>query len=137
MDLTQWLVTAQVASAISVQLLGVWNVSNRALARDDARARANMTRLQTACCGVGVASLLFLSMMPGQKADCARLRAGKRSTKAADAVLALIVVGMIYSVAMSVLPVIPATSCYKVVGGAGCGGQSGDDDDDAASSGLC
>ena len=32
----------------------MWNVSNRALARDDARARANMTRLQAACCGVGV-----------------------------------------------------------------------------------
>ena len=126
-----------VASAISVQLLGVWDVSNAALARDDARSRANITRLQGACCLVGLASLLFLSMLPGQKRDCARLRAGPRSQASADAVLALIVVGMLYSVAMSILPVVPATACYRIVGGAGCGAA---DDDGAASddaSGFC
>ena len=47
----------------------------------------------------------------------------------ADAVLALIVLGMLYGATMSILPIVPATSCLKLVGGSGCGAAA---DDDAA-----
>ena len=44
-------------------------------------------------------------------------------------VLALIVLGMLYGATMSILPIVPATSCLKLVGGSGCGAAAAADDD--------
>ena len=118
-----------VAGAISVQLLGIWTVSNAVLKADTHQARANVTKLQVLCCLVGCAAIPFTLLLPSQKDACARLRQGPSKAWMADAVLVVIVLGMIYGVAMSVLPIVPATACLKLVGGSGCGAAA---DDDAA-----
>lgn len=127
-----------VASAVSVQLLGIWTVSNAFLNHDDAQARWNITKLQVLCCLIGLSAIAFTPLLPSQKDDCARLRDAPSSPLMANIVLTIIVLGMLYGLAMSILPVIPATSCLKLVGGSGCGGDAGGDaDDDASSSNFC
>ena len=118
-----------VASAVSVQLLGVWPLSNAALDADTHETRADVTRLQVACCLAGLAAIPFTLLLPSQKHDCARLRDAPSSRTMADAVLALIVLGMLYGATMSILPIVPATSCLKLVGGSGCGAAAAADDD--------
>ena len=112
-------------------------MSNAALRRDDLASRWAVTKLQLTCCAVGLAALLFTPLLPAQKADCARLRDAPSSAGMANVVLALIVLGMLYGLAMAILPVIPATACLQLVGGSGCdgpddevGGHSLADDDD-------
>lgn len=121
-----------VAGAVSVQLLGIWTVSNAALRRDDAASRWAVTKLQLTCCAIGFCALLCTPLLPSQKADCARLRGGPSSTAAANFVLVLIIAGMVYGLAMAILPVIPQTSCLQLVGGAGCDAP----DDDAGAHSL-
>ncbi|KAH8076578.1 hypothetical protein JL721_589 [Aureococcus anophagefferens] len=118
-----------VASAVSVQLLGVWPLSNAALDADTHETRADVTRLQVACCLAGLAAIPFTLLLPSQKHDCARLRDAPSSRTMADAVLALIVLGMLCGATMSILPIVPATSCLKLVGGSGCGAAAAADDD--------
>ena len=36
---------------------------------------------------------------------------------------------MLYGATMSILPIVPATSCLKLVGGSGCGAAAAADDD--------
>jgi hypothetical protein len=119
-------------------------VSNAALHRDDAASRWAVTKLQLTCCAVGLAALLFTPLLPSQKADCARLRDAPSSSGMAHVVLVLIVLGMIYGLAMAILPVIPATACLELVGGSGCSGPDDDtgghslaDDDDGGVSSFC
>ena len=115
-----------VAGAISIELLGVWDLSGARLARDDHGARLDMARLQLLASGIALASLLFLPLLPVQKDDCARLRGGAESRVAASVVMGVIIVGMVYGAVMTTAPLIPSLGCEKWAGGSGCG--AGDDD---------
>ena len=110
-----------IASAISTQLLGAFNVGDDALEKDDTEVRWAMTKLQIITVAIALSSLLFVPMLPRQKDDCARLREGTESTLAAAVVLAIIFVGMAYGAAMNIFPLIPSTACYPIFGGDGCG----------------
>jgi len=115
-----------IANAISIQLLGVWNVSSTALEEDAHDVKMSMTKLQFVCCFLALLPLLLLQFFPDQKEDCKRLKALPESAWGARVVCSLIAVGMIYGTCMAVLPVVPSMQCLQIAGGQGCPKHSED-----------
>jgi len=71
--------------------------------------------------GFSFGSLLLLPLMPNQKADAAHRKATRPRGKVfAVIILSTLVVALVYSLVLSVLSVIPSTSCLPLAGGPGC-----------------
>ena len=113
-------VAENIAGALSIQLLSVWDTDSDLLGKDNAQAKANMRNLQLLCVGIALSALFFVPILPDQKDDCARLKTLDPSPFMAKATTALIIIGMLYGGLLSILPLLPATQCLEIVGGSGC-----------------
>ena len=74
----------------------------------------------------GLGSLLTMPLMPDQKADCQRrITTWPRRTSYAVATVAIVLLGLTYSVGVNVLALTPL-ACLRIVGGQGCDDDGGD-----------
>ena len=87
-----------------------------------------MSYLTYLCCGLACTSLLFLKLMPDQKAHVAELAQRPPSLRAGQLMVLLLAVLVVAGTGLAVLPIFPETACLRIAGGAGCesgGGESG------------
>ena len=67
------------------------------------------------------AALLFLPLLPDQKADTQARKASRpRHYGFALATVGLIGIALVFSLTVSILSIIPSTSCLEIAGGDGC-----------------
>ena len=123
-----------VAAGISNELLALWDLGNDAIARDDEAVRRHITYLQLVCTGFGLLALAFIPVLPRQKDECNKLRDRPSSKWASRGTLALIVLGMLWGTATSVLPLLPF-GCSKLLGGSGCDDDGAEADDSGGGGG--
>ncbi|KAF0714572.1 Aste57867_3807 [Aphanomyces stellatus] len=89
--------------------------------RDDTTVRWQVTYSFVAAAAFKLFSLVFLVLMPRQKAYVQILkRTGSLSRVAAATVLVVFFSGYIYNLTTNILSVIPSTSCLRIAGGKGC-----------------
>ena len=112
------------ASAISNQLFGLFEpkLSDPKNYVEDRPAFRNTVALSfVVTYAAAFLSLLTLPLLPRQKAQVQQWkRDWPRRDIYAWASLTILVVGLVYSCALNVLAVLPATMCMQVVGGEGC-----------------
>ncbi|KAF0714191.1 Aste57867_3996 [Aphanomyces stellatus] len=89
--------------------------------RDDNAVRWEVSYSFIAAASFKLFSLVFLVLMPRQKAYVHVLkRTGSLSTPAAAIVLIVFVAGYVYNLTTNILSIYPSTSCLRIAGGKGC-----------------
>ena len=66
--------------------------------------------------------MLFLGLLPSQKAHVAQLASLPPSPAMGKLMLGLLGVLVVLGTGLSVLPIFPQTACLRIAGGGGCGG---------------
>mmetsp|Transcript_24627 Transcript_24627/g.24861 ORF Transcript_24627/g.24861 Transcript_24627/m.24861 type:complete len:538 (+) Transcript_24627:111-1724(+) len=95
-----------VASAISTQLLNIWDVSKTALERNDMTGMVNLTVLTTA---IQTTGLLFVGMLPHRVNDLKALNLSNSSLIGGGLFLFVITVSIIYAIVSSILYILVPT----------------------------
>ncbi|KDO28367.1 hypothetical protein SPRG_06606 [Saprolegnia parasitica CBS 223.65] len=96
------------------------DLSNNDLARDSTHVRWQVTYAFVISYGFKFASLLFLGLLPPQKAAVQKLkRNGGANSYAATAVVVAFFVALLFSVVTNFMALFPRTSCYRIAGGNG------------------
>ncbi|RHY31181.1 hypothetical protein DYB32_003695 [Aphanomyces invadans] len=89
--------------------------------RDDTAVRWEVTYSYIATAAMKLLSLVFLALMPRQKAYIQVLkRTGSLSPVAAAIVFVVFVFGYTWNVTTNILSIFPSTSCLRIAGGRGC-----------------
>ena len=117
-----------VNSAISNWIFGYWQPSlsdsnNYVAARggDTPAFRNSVAMSYVLSYAFAFAALLFLPLLPDQKADTQARKASRpRHYGFALATVGLIGIALVFSLTVSMLSIIPSTSCLEIAGGDGC-----------------
>ena len=72
------------------------------------------------CVGLACVSLLFLCLMPDQKAHVHRLAQRPRSRLAGSLMALLLLLLLVVGTGFAILPIFPQTACLRLAGGTGC-----------------
>ena len=91
------------SSAISTQLLKIWDVSRSALQSGDLRGMVNLTYLTTFC---QVGAVAFVGLLPHYKEDLARLGHSAKSTIGGTIFLIITFCSIAYAVSIGVLNIV-------------------------------
>ncbi|RLN95323.1 hypothetical protein BBJ28_00008164 [Nothophytophthora sp. Chile5] len=109
------------ASTLSKNVDGNFNVANADIVDDSTDVRWDVTYVLIIRYAMNLAGLLFLPLLPRQKAETQQLKRNGGSSR----VLGLLTVGyfcfaLCWAVMVNILSIYPSTSCLKIAGGAGC-----------------
>jgi MFS family permease len=120
---------APVANAISVQLFGLFtpklsDVDN--YLQDTPHFRDVVALSMVLSYAFSLASLLLLPLLPDQKEDAQlRKRTWHQDGSYAVATIAIVALGLAYSLLVNMLSMFESTMCLKFAGGDGCDGEDG------------
>jgi hypothetical protein len=91
------------SSALSTMLLGVWDVSKKALELGHVQGMVNLTWLTT---GIQVSAILFVGWLPRYKEDLAQLKTNATSQLGGGIFLTIIFCSIIYAVGVGMLNIL-------------------------------
>ncbi|KAH9122142.1 hypothetical protein LEN26_010362 [Aphanomyces euteiches] len=98
-----------------------WNATLDDIQIDDTSVRWQVTYSYICAASFKLFSLVFLALMPRQKAYVHVLRrTGSSSTLAGTVVLVIFALGYVYNIVNNVLSIFQSTSCLRIAGGKGC-----------------
>ncbi|KAF0718915.1 Aste57867_1394 [Aphanomyces stellatus] len=97
------------------------HITNKDFKHDTTKLRWNVTYSFLISYGMKIGSLVWLFLLPPQKAHLQRLkRNGVTSSVAGAIAVALYVVALLFAVVTNLMSVFESTSCYRIAGGSGC-----------------
>jgi hypothetical protein len=110
---------------VQTNAVGLFDGSNfydiAGIALDTADARSDVLKALIFNYGINALALLGLFFLPRQKLDTQQLRIYGGYTKCASAAIVTFAVALfVYSLTITVLTLLPATTCLRIAGGQGC-----------------
>ncbi|KAJ0398691.1 hypothetical protein P43SY_006269 [Pythium insidiosum] len=98
-----------------------FKVTNDDIVEDTNEVRWDVTYVYIIKYSLNLFSLVFLPMLPAQKAQTQELkRKGGKSKLLGVVTIAYVVIALCWSVMVNIMSIYPSTSCLKLVGGKGC-----------------
>ncbi|ETI37071.1 hypothetical protein F441_16765 [Phytophthora nicotianae CJ01A1] len=109
------------ASTITKNVDSAFDVANADIASDTTHVRWEVTYILIIRYAMNLAGLLFLPLLPKQKAETNELKRNGGSSR----ILGLVTVvyftfALVYSTMVNIMSIFPSTSCLRIAGGTGC-----------------
>ncbi|EGZ14382.1 hypothetical protein PHYSODRAFT_507393 [Phytophthora sojae] len=109
------------AVTITKNVDGAFDVANKDIASDTNHVRWEVTYILIIRYAMNLIGLLFLPLLPKQKAETNELkRNGGSSRILGFATLAYCAFALVWSTMVNIMSIYPSTSCLRIVGGTGC-----------------
>jgi hypothetical protein len=91
------------SSALSTMLLGIWDVSEKALKAGQLQGMINLTYLTTA---MQVSAILFVGWLPNYKEDLVQLKSTASSPLGGGIFLTITILSILYAVSVGLLNIV-------------------------------
>jgi len=115
------------ASTLTKNVDSHFDVTNADIAEDSTHVRWEVTSVLLIRYSMNLAGLLFLPLLPRQKAETQQLKLNGGCSRVLGIVtLAYFVVSLCWTVMVNVMSISPSTSCLRLAGGPGCDASSSD-----------
>jgi hypothetical protein len=115
------------ASTLTKNVDSHFDVTNADIAEDSTHVRWEVTSVLLIRYSMNLAGLLFLPLLPRQKAETQQLkRTGGSSRWMGIITLAYFAISLCWTVMVNVMSIYPSTSCLRIAGGQGCDSRSSD-----------
>ncbi|KAG7384023.1 hypothetical protein PHYPSEUDO_003048 [Phytophthora pseudosyringae] len=109
------------ASTITKNVDSSFDVANADIASDTTHVRWEVTYILIIRYAMNLAGLLFLPLLPKQKAETNELKRNGGSSRILGFVtLAYFAFALVYSTMVNIMSIFPSTSCLRIAGGTGC-----------------